>query len=104
MKKLLTLIPVFAIALFAGGCMHVPATKIGWDDRTKSFWIKSPKDVEIKNLTAEKDGERAKVTIGEYSSKNNPAAIEAVAKANEATAKAGQQALDQAIRAYTGRP
>jgi len=71
------------------GCSTVPATQIKFNPITKTLVIRSPKDVEIRNLTAGLDEkERTTIRFESYVSKNNAAVIEAIARQNQATLNA----------------
>lgn len=86
------------------GCMSVPKTRIAFDPSTGTLDVRSPKEIEIIDLKAERkiDG-TVSVSIGSYEAKNNAAIIDAVAQQNigmvEAVGAQGRAALQEAVAA-----
>jgi hypothetical protein len=79
-----------AFAIFFSGCAGVPATEIRFDPKKDALIIKSPKDIELRDVllvafpATATNAARFELTIGSYISKNNLEVIRAITEANNA--------------------
>lgn len=100
MKPILALL---VIAALAAGCARVPKTSISFNPKTRKLDIRSPKDIEIQNLSARigTNGETV-IAIESYAGRNNAEVINAVAAQNAAAmqkiAELGGQAIGEAAK------
>lgn len=95
MKNILALLTVVAMT----GCMGVPKTRITYNPGSNTIEIESPKEIGFTNLSASfpTPNGTAMISITGYSSRNNAAIINAVAKANANYLKSVGQASGEML-------
>jgi peptidoglycan hydrolase-like amidase len=102
MSNKLALLMVVGMSTALSGCMTVPATKISFNKQTNEVAIKSPKDVELKDLKIRVENGTADISIGSYKSANNADVVRAIAEFNRESVNAVNDRGEQLLRAYTG--
>jgi hypothetical protein len=100
--KLLSWFLLLFLLLLSPGCARVPRTEVRFDPRTHALSVRSPKDIEITNLTATISNNVVMFTVGGYRSVNNAAVITAIARQNADTmakiAELGGQMIGEAAK------
>lgn len=85
------------------GCLRPPATRFAFNPKTHEIAIRSPKDIELTNLTVSIDTNgHASIKIDSYRSKNNVEVLAEISKANQESRKAYLEAGDRLVEKVIG--